>query len=65
MKRYHSIVGLGSFVQFRVWVIFIIGDHDVTMKCRTAIKGWFLYFTHVHSHPHPLLLGAVVVVIVW
>jgi len=35
------------------------------MKCRTAIKGWFLYFTHVHSHPHPLLLGAVVVVIVW
>ena len=26
------------------WQVFIIEDHTVTMKCKTAINAMFLYF---------------------
>ena len=44
---------------FRVWVIFIVEYHSVTVKCRIAIQAAFLYFNlHLsimifHPHLHP------------
>ena len=44
-KEYHSTADLMTFhSHYRVWVLIIIEDPTVTVKCRTAIKVLFLYF---------------------
>jgi len=45
-KEYSSYCRLGSFqTPFRVWVMVSIEDPTVTVKCTTAIKQLFIYFS--------------------
>ena len=64
----HSFPSWQPFcIHLRVWVVFILEEPTVTVKCRTAIKVMFLCFivclclildsvSYVHLHPHPFLL---------
>jgi len=63
--EYRSTAGQGPFhTHFKVWVLLIVEDPTMTVKCRSAIKALSLYLNlcpsgmlDVHLHPYPFLLN--------
>ena len=44
LKTIHCCIRKITERLFRLWVILIVEDPTVTVKCRTAIKVMFIYF---------------------